>query len=361
MESRCICPILPPKHPFPPRFLTHLRHAFARHRLLAGIVLAYAAISLTLSLTIGDRVESEKLAGLWNSFLDMVPIMVYFLLMWRYLTMRFTVPKEEQPGWLKADLKRSMTDPQRLASALVGLALMLVVLVSFAQLKRLIPIIQPFAWDKTFIALDQTLHFGLDPWRIAHAVAGNPLVVTAITGAYNFWLFLMYFSLIFACFSMVNRTARTQYLIAFIFTWAIGGNLVATLFSSAGPVYVERLGLGEHFAPLMALLREHAQLGQLTVVETQDALWWLYAAPDSLNGISAFPSMHVASTTLMALYARAYNRRFGQVMAVFAGVIMLGSVLLAWHYAVDGYVGALIAVASWYAAGRLVRRFGAAG
>ncbi len=68
--------------------------------------------------------------------------------------------------------------------------------------------------------------------------------------------------------------------------------------------------------------------------------------------------MHVASTVLMALYARAYNRRFGQVMTVFAGVIMLGSVLLAWHYAVDGYAGAAIAVACWLLTGRLIRRFG---
>ena len=344
-----------------PRFATHLRRALPRHRLLAGFVLAYAAISLTLSLAIGGQVESEAVASLSESFVAMVPVMIYFLLMWRYLVMRFTVRKAEQPGWLKTDLKRSMTDPERLASALVGLVLMLVVLVSFAQLKRLIPIIQPFAWDNTFIAMDQVLHFGMDPWRIAHAVAGNPLVVTAITGAYNFWMFLMYFSLIFACFSMAKRAERMQYLIAFILTWAIGGNLIATIFSSAGPVYVERLGLGDHFAPLMALLHQHAAIQPLTVVDTQNLLWSFYAAPDSLSGISAFPSMHVASTTLMALYARAYNRLFGRVMAVFAGVIMLGSVLLAWHYAVDGYAGALIAVAAWWAAGLLVRRFCAAG
>lgn len=343
------------------RFPTHLRRAFARHRLLAAIVLAYAAISLTLSTSFGHGFESDKLAGLWISFLEMVPVMVYFLLMWRYLTMRFTVPKAEQAGWLKADLKRSMTDPERLASALVGLALMLMVLISFAQLKRLIPVIQPFAWDETLIALDQTLHFGVDPWRIAHAVAGNPLVITVVTGAYNFWMFLMYFSLIFACFSMAKRAERMQYLIAFILTWAIGGNLVATIFSSAGPVYVDRLGLGDHFAPLMALLREHAAIQPLTVIDIQNLLWTFYDAPESLNGISAFPSMHVGSTMLMALYARAYNRLLGRVMAVFAGVIMLGSVLLAWHYAVDGYVGALIAIACWYAAGRLVRRFDAAG
>jgi len=342
------------------RFAAHLRQAALRHRLLFVIVLAYAGLSFALSQIFGSPAGDEKLSGLVWNFAVMLPMMAYFLLAWRLAVQRFAVPADQRSGWLKADLKRSLTDPERLSSGLVGVVLMFVVLISFAQLKRLIPVLQPFAWDETFILLDRALHFGLDPWRIAHAVAGHPLVVTAITGAYNFWLFLMYFSLIFACFSTANRAARMQYLIAFILTWAIGGNLVATLFSSAGPVYVERLGLGDTFAPLMALLQDHAKVQPITVIETQDLLWAFYAAPDSMSGISAFPSMHVASTTLMALYARAYNRRFGQVVMGFACVIMLGSVLLAWHYAVDGYAGALIALACWWGAGQVMRRVTAA-
>lgn len=337
---------------------TLFRQSVAKHRLLLAIVLSYAVLSATLSQLIGNRMETEKISTLWMHFMGMLPIMAYFLLMWRLVYMRVRVPAAEQRGWLKADIKRAMTDPERMISGGVALVLMIVVLVSFGQLKRLIPIIQPFSWDETFVALDQALHFGLDPWQIAHAIAGAPLVITAITGAYNFWMFLLYFSLIFACFSTAHRAARMQYLVAFILTWAIGGNLIATAFSSAGPVYMERLGLGEHFTPLMELLSAHAASQPLTVIETQNLLWDFYAAPDSMNGISAFPSMHVASTVLMAAYARAYNRRFGQIMAVFAGVIMLGSVLLAWHYAVDGYAGALIALACWWIAGRLVRRFG---
>ena len=67
--------------------------------------------------------------------------------------------------------------------------------------------------------------------------------------------------------------------------------------------------------------------------------------------------MHVGSTVLMALYGFSLNRRLGQALTVFAAVILMGSVLLGWHYAVDGYAGALIAVLAWTAAGALVRRF----
>lgn len=337
------------------RWFDHLRQTLMRHRLLAAIVLVYATVSLALSLSIGDRVETDKFTHLGRSFMRMVPQMVAVLLIWRLLHMRYRVPGPQQWAWLRADLRAAVTNRERLLSGLVAAVLMLVVLISFAQLKRLIPVIQPFSWDLTFVALDQALHFGTDPWRLAHAIAGAPLVVTFFTGCYNLWLFLMYFSLVFACFSLANRSARMRYLIAFILTWAIGGNLIATLFSSAGPVYVQRLGLGDHFAPLMAVLKAHAAVQPISVVETQNLLWDWYSAPQSLNGISAFPSMHVASTVLMALYARAYHPRLGRVMSVFAGIILLGSVLLGWHYAVDGYVGALIAFTCWWGVGRLLR------
>ena len=42
-------------------------------------------------------------------------------------------------------------------------------------------------------------------------------------------------------------------------------------------------------------------------------------------------------------------------MTCYAVVIQIGSVILGWHYAVDGYVGALLTVLCWSAAGALVR------
>lgn len=338
-------------------FLSHLRAAVSRQKLLIAVVLSYCTIAFGLNFLYGDTIENEKVGGFIGRMPQLVPVMLYILLMWRVTYMRLYVPKEQQKGWLKADLKRAFSDPERISMAVVTIPLMAMMLISFALLKRLIPVFNPFAWDMELIKLDQMLHFGMDPWQIAHAIAGNPYVITLVTAAYNFWLFLMYFSLIFACFSMANRAARMRYLIAFVLVWAIGGNILATVFSSVGPVYVHELGLGDHFAPLLDLLRSQSETQPLSVVESQVALWDMYASPQSVSGISAFPSMHVASTTLMMIYARAYNRRFGQVMTVFALVIMLGSVLLAWHYAVDGYVGALVAFFCWWLSGKICRRF----
>jgi len=337
----------------PATLLPHLR----AHALLIVLVAGYAAVSLVLSLAYPATGSSEKVSVLFLDFAKMLPAMAYFLLIWRYVHMVRVVRPQQRMAWMAGDLRRMATDRGRLVPGAIAVVLMIVVMLSFAQLKRLIPILQPFDWDIAFAAMDRTLHLGADPWRILHAVMGHPLVVTAVTGAYNFWMFLLYFVLLFACFNTGNPAARMQYLVAFILTWGIGGNLVATVFSSAGPVYFARLGLGDMFAPLMQLLQTHAAAQPITVLETQDLLWAHYAAAQSLNGISAFPSMHVASSVLMALYAFRLNRGLGWAMTGFATVIMLGSVLLAWHYAVDGYAGAIIAMLAWPLAGWLMRRF----
>lgn len=334
--------------------------ALRAHAPLAVVVVLYAATAWALGRAFPTPAHSEKLSVLVQDFLKMLPSMAYFVLMWRFWVMRRVARPADGKAWLKADLRALVTDPARLSNGLVASLLMVVVLVSFAQIKKLIPVIQPFAWDETFARLDAALHFGWQPWELAHAAFGHPLILTAVTGAYNFWMFLMYFVLLATCFSTSHPALRMRYLVAFILCWAVGGNLLALVFSSAGPVYYERLGLGDLYAPLTALLQDHAARQPISALETQELLWAYYAAADSLNGISAFPSMHVASTVLMALYGFRLNRRLGQALTAFAAVILLGSVLLGWHYAVDGYAGALIAVLAWAAAGALVRRFPAA-
>ena len=69
------------------------------------------------------------------------------------------------------------------------------------------------------------------------------------------------------------------------------------------------------------------------------------------KGISAMPSMHVATSVLFALVAWQTHRKLGIVLTVHAAAVMIGSVHLAWHYALDGYIGALLTYGIWRAAG----------
>ena len=59
------------------------------------------------------------------------------------------------------------------------------------------------------------------------------------------------------------------------------------------------------------------------------------------------PSVHVATTLLFALSARSSYPRIAALLFVYTGVIWVGSVHLAWHYAVDGLLSILLVVPLW--------------
>jgi membrane-associated phospholipid phosphatase len=325
------------------------------HALLVGLVSIHMAAAYVASQWHLVSVADEKAAGLFIGFLSNFPMMIFFVLFWRLLQITYIERAPNRFAILRNDVVAFLSDRDRLAGGLLAVALMTGMLIAFAQLKNLIPVLNPFAWDADFMALDKALHFGMHPYQIVHAVFGWQYVVTFFTGLYNIWLFMMYFVLLGACFLRPDNPVRMQYLLAVLLVWALGGNLIATLFSSAGPVYFAQIGLGDTYAGLMGALQAHAATAGVTVVNSQALLWTMHVSDTPVNAISAFPSMHVASSVLMAIFLRRLSWLLGIFASVFAVAIMIGSVLLAWHYAVDGYAGALIAVACWYFAGLLVR------
>ena len=68
------------------------------------------------------------------------------------------------------------------------------------------------------------------------------------------------------------------------------------------------------------------------------------------------PSLHVAMAVLCALIGWHRSRIAGMLLTGYAVVIQFGSVILAWHYAVDGYIGAGVAIVSWVGAKVLLKR-----
>lgn len=325
------------------------------HALLAGLVVAYLALANAANRWHEVSVADEKATGLFLAFLINVPMMIFFVLFWRLLQLTYVKRDPNRMATLKDEVLAFLADRDRIKGGVLGVVLMTGTLIAFAQIKNLIPVFNPFSWDEVFMHLDKALHFGSQPYEIVHAVFGWQITLSFFTGLYNLWLFLMYFVLFGACFMRQDSPVRMQFLVAFLLTWAIGGNLVATIFSSAGPVYYANLGLGDAYAGLLNLLQRHSETAGISVVAVQDMLWSWHTSDQQLNAISAFPSMHVASSTLMAIFLCRLSRVLGLVASVFAVGIMIGSVLLAWHYAVDGYAGALIAVACWKLSGWLVR------
>ena len=114
------------------------------------------------------------------------------------------------------------------------------------------------------------------------------------------------------------------------------------------------MGFGDDFVPLLAALKEFAGTSPVWALDVHEMLWQGYTAGGPVSGISAMPSMHMASSTLLALYGFRHARWSGWLLTAFAALILIGSVQLAWHYAIDSYAGALLAVACWWLAARLV-------
>lgn len=325
------------------------------HVALALAVAVYTFCSFWLSNYYNVGVGEAKVGALFWGFMVRVPQMVFFVLFWRLLYLSYVAHEPDRYRIIATEVRAFLRDRERILWGFVAVGIMTCFLIGFAQFKNLIPTLNPFAWDRTFMELDRLLHFGNLPHEYILPLFGGPFVLSFFTGMYNIWLFLMYMVLLIACFLRPGSLVRMHFLFAFVLTWAVGGNLVATLFSSAGPVYFGLLGLGEVYDPLLSHLTVHAETGFVTVVETQDLLWKFHTMETSVNGISAFPSMHVASSVLMAIFAFKWSRLAGYLMSAFALIIMIGSVLLAWHYAVDGYAGAVIACVSWLIAGWFVR------
>jgi hypothetical protein len=304
------------------------------------------------------KVDGDKVGTMFVRFLWLVPRMVFFVILWRLVTLTYVEKVPNRLAVLKHEIVSVVMDRERIFGAAIGFLLMTSVLVAYAQIKHLIPMMHPFSWDVAFMQLDRALHFGRLPHEYTHSLFGGHYAISFFTGLYNVWHFLLYMVLLVACFIRSENPARMQFFIAFLLTWGLGGNLLAVIFSSAGPVYYALLGHGDVYAGLLARLNDHAASGALSVVGDQALLWQWHQAENSVNTISAFPSMHVAAATLMATFAFRLSRLAGIVMTLYAVGIQIGSFHLAWHYAVDGYAGAIIAILCWHAAGLLVRRFG---
>jgi hypothetical protein len=297
--------------------------------------------------------DNGAVQTLMTLFGTLIPAYLFVLLIWRVVHMiRHERPKRPS-AWLMADIRATVLDAERLVNGLLALVVMSIFFNNFSFIKEAIPALNPFGWDVFFMQMDRVLHGGVDPYVLLMPVFGHPMMLQMLSGAYVLWLFALYFVVFIACFTKANPAARASFLAAFALTWAIGGNLVAIVFASVGPVFYAPLGLGDVFAPLMAHLHLVHETNPLSAVAVQDMLWSGYASGDPMAGISAFPSMHVASSALLACYAFSYARWAGVVLSLFLGAILIGSVMLGWHYAVDGYAGIAIAWASWKLACRV--------
>ena len=221
--------------------------------------------------------------------------------------------------------------------------------------KASIPLLSPWHWDPAFMAADRWLHGGVLPQDWTARWFG-PTATRFLDRMYYLWFRLLALFIVWQSFRAPSPS-RIRALLSLGLAYTLLGNLGAVLLSSGGPVYYDRLvgtpsPYARHAAYLEAIRGLHAK-------RIQRSIWsWLQTNQYiPFGSISAMPSMHVAVATVMALAAWERNRYLGIAAWLYVLVILVGSVHLNWHYAIDGYAAILGTCLIWRGSGWMVRRF----
>ncbi len=259
---------------------------------------------------------------------------------------------------LGVKLRDDYLAPTRISNAVHAFLFMSLYMVGYTFIKRAIPLAVPFSWDETFMLWDKALHFGRHPFEWLAPLLNDSAITFALNVNYNLWFLVMFSCWFWQGFSRHDTALRQQFLLGFTLTWFLGTCVLGTLLSSVGPCFYGRLLPGpDPFVPLMEWLHQASGVNRIWSLRVMDELWKNYETGTGIvNGISAMPSMHVGTSVLFAILGFASGKRWvGWLLSTFAILIFIGSIHLGWHYAIDGYAGAAVAVFGWWAAGRLVR------
>ena len=203
--------------------------------------------------------------------------------------------------------------------------------VAFMWTKALLNYLVPFWADPMLARIDSLLFFGHDPWRLLSALP--------LEGMGLFYHPVWYMMLV----TMVTLTAwarpsvqRSALLLSYFMLWSLAGPLIHILLPAGGPIFYESLGAGARFADLAPTVE---------TAGVRDYLFHIYSNKEfgAGAGISAMPSLHVATAAWTVIAAATIARRLLVPISIGAAVIAFLSVALGWHYALDGVVGALAA------------------
>ncbi len=229
------------------------------------------------------------------------------------------------------------------------MALIIGFLSAFTTFKLSIPSVAPFFADPYIAAFDLWLH-GDDPWKYARMLpAGTSIIMDFIYS--KLWFGVALCSLIHA--ALLRPAPEFKRLImATLLTYIVLGVILATAFSSVGPIFYDRFYAEPRFAEFTAMLAADPYATQQKFY-----MEYLYSAATTNtaligSGISAMPSIHVGVAVTVAWYMTSQGRLSMIAGWTFAGTILFGSVYTGWHYAADGYLSAIAATLFWWIASR---------
>lgn len=301
-----------------------------------------AAVTFSTGLQLGRVIQDYLAASVVSTF--------YVVILWLVL-----IAIRSEHGKLRCSVSRVVKRLKlRWPMLLLPALLSPLFLAAYTTAKTGIPFVAGFHWDGIFAEIDRAL-FRVDPWQITHSLFGGS-ATRALAKAYSIiWLVLL--SLVQG---FVVLGGRTRFVATFssslMLTWLVGGVGFAYLFSSAGPAlaYAVDPAVGTQFSALEFSISHSAATADIALAQKYLIHNLYQHLVISGGGISAMPSMHIA-TVMIYVFAARGTRWFWPAVA-FAVLIWVCSIHFGYHYAVDGPVAVVIAWGCWSVMARICER-----
>lgn len=338
--------------------LSWIRAEIASSRAIYIVILLFFVYSFAVSFALGDSIVSFFWIYLVRAARALVSVCAFAFVALAILALR----QKTHPSPLRYIREKLCTPSIRimLLKYAFGSVVLALFMGAFLYGKTTIPLIEPFSWDPQLAQLDFMLFLGHHPWQALDPLFGSATMTYVLDYLYLAWVPLLFVAWAGLLASpRIARDVREQFWLATVLSWVVLGIVMATALSSVGPCFAPLLF--PELAPVYQQLNDRlAELNNQMALGSSLSkayLWAIYTGGlDEPGGISAMPSMHNAQAVLLALTAFRINRRLGLALSAYAMLIFIGSIMLAWHYAVDGIVGVFLAVLIWLAAGFVTSR-----
>jgi len=242
-----------------------------------------------------------------------------------------------------------LTDTFRLLLGMVILA------ETYGWIKLLVPALHPVLYDAALFRIDQAICFGISPTIFFLQLFSNPHFLHFIDEAYaNFFVGGMLIAISFF-FSMPKSRVRITFITSSTLMWLAGAWLYM-LIPSLGPAYRfpdiwfgYSKGLGRTQWSQAMLMKNYRAVIRLAHGGGPEKIILSF-------GIAAFPSLHVATQTQIAIWMRNWWRPGAILFALAAFFVFIGSMITGWHYLIDSIAGVALAFASYAASQWIVKK-----
>lgn len=252
---------------------------------------------------------------------------------------------QEREVWQRC--RRFVLSPSFFLEFAVAMTVVNATIMMFVNLKQFIPAINERLYDSPLWRLDNTLHFGFDPAVVVSELAQEYGLLPWLDRAYLlFYPAQVIVPLVFLVAKPL-RPQRGRLFFAYCLLWMLGGAMYVA-WPTLGPIYYRSSRFWLEQAPYATYLQDML-IRDYVRFRTDPSFYTVKL----YQGVAALPSLHVGVLALFAIATTRW-RAASAVLWLLTAVTFVGSLALGWHYAVDGYAGALLALVSWVVACLLV-------